>query len=187
MFFYSPKSPQRGKERIFLRHRHPGPGGAERPRVSALGLLAPGGNRLRPRSSLLKRVSDCRPAKRPKRSPAARPRLLGRAGGRHGGRSPVGRAVRRQSPPRRSGDTTCFFFPLTLQPGLAVAADLWPDFCSRREGEKNAIDFNRISSETLLVCCCYASIWRSLFINERVRSVPKTLRARICVIKLRAG
>lgn len=57
----------------------------------------------------------------------------------------------------------------------------------RERGGKKAIDFNRISPQTLLVCCCYASIWRSLFINERVRSVAKTLRARICVIKLRAG
>lgn len=57
----------------------------------------------------------------------------------------------------------------------------------RERGGEKAIGFNRISPETLLVCCCYASIWRSLFINERVRSVAKTLRARICVIKLRAG
>lgn len=78
------------------------------------------------------------------------------------------------------------FFPLTPQFGPAAAADLWQDFCSGREGKK-AIDFNRISPQTLLVCCCYASIWRSLFINERVRSVAKTLRARICVTKLRAG
>lgn len=104
LFFYSPKSPERGKERIFLRHRHPGPGGAGRPHASDRGLGAPRGNRLRPRSSCSKRVSGCHPAKRPARPPAERPRLLGRAGGRDGGRRPVGRSVRPQPLPGGRGE-----------------------------------------------------------------------------------
>lgn len=107
---------------------------------------------------------------------------------------PGGRRERVVRVIRRPGGQPAWrlFFPLTPQPGPVTAADLRPDFCSgrggggEREGE-GAIDLNRISPQTLLVCCCYASIWRSLFINERVRSVPKTLRARICVIKLKEG
>lgn len=187
-FSSSPKSPERGKESTVLRHRHPRPGwsrrsgAAPRPRP---GMLAPGGNRSRAQSSRSSQGGGSLPPKilgRAPFPPSFPPSLAGRTKGRQGeraGASPL-------PPPGGKQPSWSLFFPLTPQFGPAAAADLWQDFCSGREGKK-AIDFNRISPQTLLVCCCYASIWRSLFINERVRSGAKTLRARICVIKLRAG
>lgn len=129
-------------------------------------MLAPGGDRSRAQSSCSSQAGGSLPPECPAEPPSLPP-------------SPAGPG---QPPPAARS----LFFPLTPHFGPPAAADLWQDFCSGRGGEK-AIGFNRISPETLLVCCCYASIWRSLFINERVRSVAKTLRARICVIKLRAG
>lgn len=123
------------------------------------------------------------------RRPCPRPGRASQAGRAEGAadRTPAGRVVRGSRRPW-GRPAWRLFLPLTPQPGPAAAADLRPDFCSGRRGRGGeAIDLNRISPQTLLVCCCYASIWRSLFINERVRSVPKTLRARICVIKLKAG
>lgn len=177
-FSSSPKLPERGKEGTVLRHRHPRPG---RPRRSWVapgprpGMLAPGGNRARAQSSRSSQAGGSLPPK----FPAEPPSLPASRAGRAGRGSPL-------PPPGGKRPARSLFFPLTPQFGPAAAADLWQDFCSGREGKK-AVDFNRISPQTLLVCCCYASIWRSLFINERVRSVAKTLRARICVIKLRAG
>lgn len=138
-------------------------------------MLAPGGNRARAQSSRSSPGRRLPPPKIPGRAYFP-PRVPGRASG-------PGQPL---PPPEGKRLDRSLFFPLTPQFGPAAAADLWLDFCSGREGKK-AVDFNRISPQTLLVCCCYASIWRSLFINERVRSVAKTLRARICVIKLRAG
>lgn len=166
-----------------------GPGGAGRPHAPARGCWSRGeiGPRRRVHAATRAAVPSPKNAGRPRWRPG-RASQAGRAEGA-ACRTSAGRVVRRQPPPAARGKELAWslFFPLTPQPGPAAAADLWQDFCSGRERGKKAIDFNRISPQTLMVCCCYASIWRSLFINERVRSVAKTLRARICVIKLKAG
>lgn len=157
-----PKEESKARSCVTATPGRAGPGGVGRPHAPARGCWRRG-NRSREQSSRSSQASGSLPPKCPAEPPSLPPSGPG------------------QPPPAWS-----LFFPLTPQFGPAAAADLWQDFCSGREGKK-AIDFNRISPQTLLVCCCYASIWRSLFINERVRSVAKTLRARICVTKLRAG
>ncbi|KAM6086452.1 uncharacterized protein LJ206_007765 isoform 2-T2 [Theristicus caerulescens] len=115
------------------------------------GMLALGGNRSRPPSSRSNQGSGSLPPECPPPPPAARPSLPGREGGGGGGPHP-GRASRSvAASARRPGKRLAWslFFPLTPQPGPAAAADLWQDFCSGREGKK-AIDFNRISPQTLL-------------------------------------
>lgn len=184
-FSSSPKSPERGKESTVLRHRHPKPGRSRRsgaaPRPGP-GDAGAGGKSVPGAEFTLEPGRRLPPPKMPGRA-SFLPRVPGRASEGAAGRAGRGSPLLSQGGKRPAWS---LFFPLTPQFGPAAAADLWQDFCSGREGKK-AIDFNRISPQTLLVCCCYASIWRSLFINERVRSVAKTLRARICVIKLRAG
>lgn len=142
-FSSSPKSPERGKDSAFLRHRHPGPGRSRRsgaaPRPCP-GMLAPGGNRPPPQSSRSTAPAAASPKNtgRPRRRPG-RASQAGRAEGA-AGRTSAGRAVRRQPPPaaREKRLAWSLFFPLTPQPGPAAAADLWQDFCSGRErGEKS--------------------------------------------------
>ncbi|XP_048153651.1 uncharacterized protein LOC125323096 [Corvus hawaiiensis] len=77
--------------------------------------------------------------------PSFPPSLAGREKGRQGERA----AGSPLPPPGGKQPSWSLFFPLTPQFGPAAAADLWQDFCSGREGKK-AIDFNRISPQTLL-------------------------------------
>lgn len=179
-----PKEERKARFCVTATPRRAAAGGAGRPHAPNPGMLAPGGHGSRPQGSLSSQGSGSLPTALPPAEPPRASPAAPRQGEPFGG-SP------RWLPPGGSCSPGAFSSPLTPQPGPAAAADLWQDFCSGREGggagKKKAIDFNRISPQTLLVCCCYASIWRSLFINERVRSVAKTLRARICVIKLRAG
>lgn len=87
-FSSSPKSPERGKENAFLRHRHPGPGRSRRsgaaPRPCP-GMLAPGGNRPPPQSSRSNQGSGSLLPKYRPPPPAAWPSLLSQAGGGGGG------------------------------------------------------------------------------------------------------
>lgn len=170
------RPPEERKGRSCVSAPQAGPGRAGPSRVGPRprpGVLAPGGIRSRAQSSHSSQAGGSLPPKIPSRGsfPARVP----------GGASQGAGAA--PSPPRLEP-----FLP--FNPALRAGSARWPVarlLLRERGGGKKAIDFNRISPQTLLVCCCYASIWRSLFINERVRSVAKTLRARICVIKLRAG
>lgn len=79
------------------------------------------------------------PPRKTPSAPAGGETEASRPGWREGRRPQTGGSIRSPAAPAGGGGKRLpwsFFFPLTLQPGLAVAADLWPDFCSRREREK---------------------------------------------------
>lgn len=113
-FSSSPKSPERGKESAFLRHRHPGPvrsrrsGAGPRP---CPGMLAPGGDRSRQQSSSSNQGQRLPPLKMPAApvdGPAEPPRLGWRRGRRAAPRrgEPLGDSP--HPPPGRSGSPGAF-------------------------------------------------------------------------------